>query len=177
MRSTTMLCAAFCAALVPAAATAENFTLRVAMQEKSAATFYVSGEIVGFGELELMVDTGSGYMTINEETLSVLQREQAAQYVKQLQGVLANGDEITVPVYAIERMRIGRDCWLDNVEAAVFPGTSRQILGLSALRRAAPFIFSVEPPELVLSRCGSVPAHRGPAAVGAAPAGQLTAAN
>jgi hypothetical protein len=70
-----------------------------------------------------------------------------------LQGVLADGSELEVPVYAITRVGIGGSCWLHDVEAAVFPGTSRQILGLSALRKASPFIFSVTPPALVLSRC------------------------
>jgi len=134
-------------------ALADEFGFRIAMQEKSAATFYVAGEIVGYGPVELMVDTGSGYMTINEETLAVLKRSNAARYVKQLQGVLADGTELQVPVYAIARMSIGGACWLEDVEAAVFPGASRQILGLSALRRAAPFIFSVDPPSLTLSRC------------------------
>jgi len=135
---------------------ADDFGIRVAMQEKSAATFYVDGEIGGYGAVELMVDTGSGYMTINEETLAVLKRSDGARYVKELQGVLADGTEMRVPVYAIARLRIGADCWLRDVEAAVFPGAARQILGLSALRRAAPFIFSVDPPSLTLSRCGGL---------------------
>jgi predicted aspartyl protease len=136
----------------------DDFTIRVAMQEKSAATFYVPGEISGFGPVDLMVDTGSGYMTINEETLKVLMQQGAASYVKQLQGILADGSEIEVPVYSIERMRIGGDCWLTDIEAAVFPGNARQILGLSALRKVAPFVFSVDPPGLSLSSCGSASA-------------------
>ncbi len=136
----------------------DDFMIRVAMQEKSAATFYVPGEISGFGPVNLMVDTGSGYMTINEETLAVLMQRRAARYVKQLQGILADGSEIEVPVYSIGRMRIGGDCWLTDVEAAVFPGNARQILGLSALRKVAPFVFSVDPPGLSLSRCGSASA-------------------
>lgn len=80
------------------------------MQEKSAATFYVSGDIDGYGPVELMVDTGSGYMTINEDTLAALQRENATRYVKQLSGVLADGSELEVPVYAITLMRIGAQC-------------------------------------------------------------------
>ena len=35
----------------------------------------------------------------------------------------------------------------------MFPGKTRQILGLSALRQAAPFIFSMNPPKLVLCNC------------------------
>ena len=135
----------------------EDFTTQVSMHEKSAATFYVPGEIAGYGRVELMVDTGSGYMTINEQTLDVLKREGGVHYVKQLRGILADGSDIMVPVYKIIRMSIGDNCWLRDVEAAVFPGNSRQILGLSALRKAAPFIFSVDPPTLALSQCERVP--------------------
>lgn len=145
-------------ALAPGAAFAGDFSIRVAMREKSAATFYVPGEIEGVGVTEFMVDTGSGYMTINQDTLARLEERGGARYVKQLRGVLADGTELVVPVYRIDRVALGEDCVLYDVEAAVFPQTSRQILGLSALRQAAPFIFSVDPPELVLSGCGPVPA-------------------
>jgi predicted aspartyl protease len=139
------------------AAWADDPGIRVAMQEKSAVTFYVPGKIPGYGAVEFMVDTGSGYMTINEQTLEVLEREGNVRYIKQLRGILADGSELEVPVYSIERISIGGNCWLEDVEAAVFPGTSRQILGLSALRKAAPFVFSVDPPALTLSRCGTLP--------------------
>lgn len=142
-------------------AAAEDFDTRVVMQERSAATFYVPGAIPGYGVLELMVDTGSGYMTINERTLEALKGAGTVRYVKQLQGILADGSEMAVPVYAIGRIRIGRGCWIEDVEAAVFPGDGRQILGLSALRKTAPFIFSVDPPELLLSRCNAMTAQPG----------------
>jgi predicted aspartyl protease len=137
----------------PVASATEDFAIRVAMQERSAATFYVPGEIVGVGPVDLLVDTGSGYMTINQRTLDALVRAGATRYIKELRGIMADGSTRVVPVYAIARMRIGGDCWLHDVEAAVLPGVSRQILGLSALRKAAPFIFSVDPPSLSLSRC------------------------
>jgi hypothetical protein len=72
--------------------------------------------------------------------------------------ILADGSEMTVPVYFVGRIRIGDSCWLNDVEAAVFAGKSRQILGLSALRKTAPFIFSVDPPSLALSQCDSTSA-------------------
>lgn len=134
-------------------ASAGEFDTSVAMRATSATTFYVEGRIAGLGTVDLMVDTGSGYMTINEEMLAQLQGAGRVRYVKDIRGRLANGNELTVPVYAIEAVSIGGGCWLRNVEAAVFPGATRAILGLSALQRAAPFIFSFEPPRLVLSNC------------------------
>ncbi len=83
------------------------------------------------------------------------------RYLRDLIGVLANGDEIRVPVYALAFVRIGGICVLENVEAAVFPGSTRQILGLSALLKAAPFIFSTDPPKLELSHCQLAEADTG----------------
>jgi predicted aspartyl protease len=165
------------AAAIPglSAAPADNFGIQVAMQERSAATFYVPGEIVGFGAVELLVDTGSGYTTINQRTLDALVLAGATRYIKDLRGIMADGSTRVVPVYAIERMRIGGHCWLDDVEAAVLPGESRQILGLSALRKAAPFIFSIDPPALSLSRCGKVQPPPLPASAPALAAGRLAA--
>lgn len=136
-------------------AVSQEFDVRVPMQEKSAATFYVNAEIDGYGDSEFMVDTGSGYMTINETTLAALVENKQAEYLKDLSGILANGERMIVPVYRINRMAIGGTCEIRDVEAAVFPGNTRQILGLSALTRTAPFIFSTDPAELVLT-CGAV---------------------
>jgi predicted aspartyl protease len=125
------------------------------MHDKGLATYYVHAQVADLGMSEFMVDTGSGYLTINEQTLVALQERQQAQYVKQLRAVLANGAELIIPVYAINQLRIG-NCTIRNVEAAVFPARTRQILGLSALNKAAPFTFSVDPPELMLSNCAQV---------------------
>lgn len=140
------------AGALPVASAAE-FDTTVHMQAKSSTTFYVEGQIAGVGTVDLMVDTGSAYTTINEELLEQLKRNGGARYVKEFRGRLANGSEIDVPVYAIDALSIGGGCWLHNVEAAVFPGKTRAILGLNVLQRTAPFIFSFEPPRLVLSNC------------------------
>lgn len=148
--------AAFCL-LAGTGLHAEPFSTRVAMIEKAAETFYVPARIAGYGDAEFMVDTGSGYVTINEHTLAELNQTGQARYLRRLRGILADGSELVVPVYALSSLSIGANCWLHDLEVAVFPGNARQILGLSALRRTAPFVFSVDPPELQLSRCGEAP--------------------
>ncbi len=132
---------------------AGEFDATIPMHDRGAATYYVPGQIQGLGDVEFMVDTGSGYLAINEVTLKALQTNGQARYVKKLTGILANGTEVVVPVYAIGRLELGGKCAIENVEAAVFPGKTRFILGLSALAKASPFIFSVDPPQLVLSHC------------------------
>jgi hypothetical protein len=137
---------------------AAPFNKEIPMRMTAASTFYVDGYLNGYGDIDLMVDTGSSYTTINEQTLAVLQENGGASYVKQLTGIMADGSTKTVPVYRIAGLSIGDGCYLKNVEAAVFPGSTRYILGISALRKAAPFVFSMEPPALKLSNCVPIPA-------------------
>ncbi len=148
------LFAGFAALGMSASALADRFDTKVPMRDNGASTFYVDSYLSGLGAMEMMVDTGSGYLAINEVALKSLSAEGKATYVKQLRGVLANGKEMVVPVYRIESLRIGKECWIHDVQAAVFPGKTRLILGLSALSKASPFIFETDPPQLTLSNCG-----------------------
>ena len=133
---------------------ADRFGTTIPMRDKGAATYYVDSYADGPGSMEMMVDTGSGYLTINEVALHAMSAHGNAHYLKQLKGILANGQEMVVPVYMLDAVRIGKDCWIHDVPAAVFPGRTRSILGLSALSKASPFIFETDPPRLVLSNCG-----------------------
>ncbi len=132
---------------------AGRFGEEIPMRITSASTFYVNGYLNGYGEVDMMVDTGSSYTTINEATLTILRANGAAVYVKDLRGTMADGSKQVVPVYRIASVSIGEDCTFKNVEAAVFPGNTRYILGQNTLKRAAPFAFSLEPPTLMVSNC------------------------
>jgi len=132
---------------------AGDFDTSIPMRGKGASTYYVPAHLAGVGPTEFMVDTGSGYVAISQDALDTLLRQRRARYVKNLMGVLANGNEMIVPVYLLDELTIGNRCKLKDVEAAIFPGKDRFILGLSALQKAAPFIFSLDPPMLALSNC------------------------
>lgn len=147
-------------ASLAAPAFAGEFDASIPMRDKGSVSYYVAGHIDGVGAVDFMVDTGSSYMTINEETLALLKKEKRVSYMRDLRGRLANGSELVVPVYTIKSLSIGNNCRFENVEAAVFPGRTRHILGLSALSKAAPFVFSMEPPTLVLSHCTDGPGRK-----------------
>jgi predicted aspartyl protease len=132
---------------------AQDQFVSIPMHLKSAKTFYVTGRAEGSQSGEYMVDTGSSYTTINQSTLGELRKMGGSRYLRDLVAVMANGDELTVPVYRVARFEVGGICVLGDIEVAVFPRQTRQILGLSALRKASPFLFSVDPPELKLSNC------------------------
>jgi predicted aspartyl protease len=153
MKLVITLFAGFGALLLATTTPASEFGTSIPMRAGNATTFYVKAVAGDLEAMDFMVDTGSGYTTINEETLVELQRNAQAQYLRELRGILANGTEMVVPVYRLSHFNIGGGCQLDNIEAAVFPGKTRQILGLSALKQAGPFIFSFDPPKLILSNC------------------------
>lgn len=142
----------FCSLVLPVTVLASGQTT-VPMHDEGGSTYYVPVSIAGWGTGDFLVDTGASYMAINQTALDSLKANGQAEYVKQLSGTLADGGQIIVPVYRISSVIIGENCMLTDVEAAVFPGNTRNILGLSALRRAAPFQFSVDPPTLKLSGC------------------------
>lgn len=130
-----------------------QFETTVPMSKKGTSTYYVPVKFDGNLDNDLMVDTGSDYVTINKATLDSLKERGKVDYVKRVGGTMANGSDIVVPIYRIADLNIGCCCILHNVEAAVFEGTERQILGLSALKKVAPFAMSVDPAHLILSDC------------------------
>jgi predicted aspartyl protease len=119
------------------------------------ATFYVGIAMAGGPVEEYLLDTGAGYMTITRQTLAHLKKAGTATYLRKLDGQMADGSVIRVPVYLIDSMTIGDSCQLRDIEAAVLPGSSRGLLGLSALRMLSPFELSTDPPSLRLSNCSS----------------------
>ena len=125
----------------------------VDLQRRATGTFYVVGEISGFGPLDLLLDTGSSYFVINETILASLKGSGDAVFSRDLEGSMANGTRTTVPVYRISALRLGESCWVHDVEAAVFPKDTRPILGMNVLSRLSPFTFSAEPPTLSLHQC------------------------
>ncbi|NEZ04342.1 hypothetical protein G4Y73_09315 [Wenzhouxiangella sp. XN201] len=123
------------------------------MTDRGASTFYVSVQAIGTAREPFLIDTGSSYTAINESLLAQLVDARQVEYLKDLEGTLADGSTQIVPLYNIKSLMVGERCLLSDVRAAVFPGKTRNILGLSALRPAAPFGFSFDPPRLTLSHC------------------------
>lgn len=143
------------AAVFTASAAGDPFNT-IPMNQKQLATYYIEANMHGIGSVEFMVDTGAGYTTINENTLKLLVQANNADYIGELTGVMADGSQHRLPVYRIRHLVLGKNCVLENVEAAVFPSDTRMLLGLTALEKAAPFMFSTNPPRLSLSNCGSL---------------------
>ncbi|MCI0506692.1 MAG: retroviral-like aspartic protease family protein [Gammaproteobacteria bacterium] len=126
------------------------------MKNIGYGTYYVSVKLADMVDSQFMVDTGSGYVAINEESLEKLKLENQVEYLRDIQGKLANGKSYVLPIWRLSSLTLNERCTLKDIEVAVFPGNTRQLLGLSALKKAAPLEISFDPPQLVLSRCDAV---------------------
>lgn len=125
------------------------------MRAIDAGTFYVEANVAGVGAVDFLVDTGSGYTAIGSKLLQRMESSGDALFIKQLEGVMADGSIRVVPVYRLTEIRLG-DCQLHDVEAAVFGPDARPILGMRDLSRLAPFTFSTHPPSMHLGRCDTL---------------------
>lgn len=140
---------------MPAAGDAGTATT-IPIYDRGTVTYYVDGGIDGYGDTQFLLDTGSAYVTIDEKTLAVLTKARRAAWVRNISGLMADGRRRTVPIYRISAITLGDRCEIRDVEAAVFPGGTRHILGLSALKEAAPFTVTTEPPTLALGNCPAI---------------------
>jgi predicted aspartyl protease len=146
--------------MLTTAAGAADFGTSIPLIEKGTETYYVSAS-VGSARFDLLVDTGAGFTALNRPLLERLKASGHARRVGAVEGIMANGDVYELPVYMISSLDIG-GCIVKDFEAAEMPPGTRNLLGLSALKKTAPFAFSVEPAELRLSNCGSAVAAATP---------------
>lgn len=139
--------------LVSLTTSAADFNTSIPLIEKNTETFYVSAS-VGRTRFELLVDTGAGYTALNKRLIDTLKITGHAHQTGVIEGIMANGDIHVLPVFRISELNVG-GCIIKDFDAAQMPAGTRNLLGLSALRKAAPFAFSMEPAELRLSNCST----------------------
>ncbi|HKK23797.1 MAG TPA: retropepsin-like aspartic protease [Pseudohaliea sp.] len=137
---------------VVSAVAAQDMGLEVPLEQAPGGSLYVDAEAGGVSA-SFLVDTGAGLVTVSEALFERLRRKGAVREVRRVAARLANNRLQALTVYEVAHFRIGEHCELGPVEVAVMPGAGRNLLGLSALGRAAPFTVSMAPPALLLSGC------------------------
>jgi len=84
-----------------------EFAALISMQKQPAGTFYVSASLDGHnGALPLLVDTGSSFMVLNEVLLKELKAHGTAEYVHDIEGMMADGSHRTIPIYRLTALRM-----------------------------------------------------------------------
>jgi hypothetical protein len=68
---------------------------------------------------------------------------------------MADGRVEQVPLYLIDELRLGDNCVLRNIEAAVFANANTDIFGLNALQLLQPFSIQLTLGILTSNSCTS----------------------
>jgi len=124
--------------------------IAIPLQQTELGTYYVSARLGDLNGEDFLVDTGSAYTVIGETTFSALEKNQQIEHLKDIEGVMADGSTRKVPLYIVNSLDIGGKCTVHDVIVALMPGSARPILGMSALSKVAPFVFSLTPATLTL---------------------------
>ena len=138
-------------ALLPVAASAG--AVAIPLEAAATGTFYVKAGLNAAVETDLLLDTGSGYVSLSNRTFARLTAGTDPEPVRMITGILADGESVSVPIYRLAELRLAADCVLRDVEVAVFRNSARDILGLNALKRMQPFTLQLDPP-LLSATCG-----------------------
>jgi predicted aspartyl protease len=125
----------------------------IPMQLAGSGAFYVKASLDTRVSTEMLLDTGSGYVSLSDETFAKIKDQPGTVFSRYITGVMANGQASRVPVYSIAELKLSEACVLRDVEVAVFRNAKRDILGLSALKQMQPLTLQLDPPVLTAS-CG-----------------------
>jgi len=120
----------------------------IPLEAVQAGTFYVRASLDGLVYTDLLLDTGSGYVSLSKQTFDHIRKDSTTVFQRHITGVMANGSSVSVPVYRIGELRLSPECVLRDIEVAVFGNTKRDILGLNALKQIQPFTLQLDPPVM-----------------------------
>jgi len=143
-----------------AGVSAGDFEHIIPLDRQKSGNYYITGTITdtsGAGtDVQFMVDTGAGMVTLAESTFKSLSRDLRVKPSRRVAARMADGRTRSINVYEIARFSLGKHCEIGPTEVAVIPGATNNILGLNVLNRAAPFAIFTSPPSLALSVCSSL---------------------
>lgn len=138
--------------LIPVVASAD-FDVLVPMTDSGAGNYSVAGSFGTDPAAEFLIDTGAALTTISSGLFRSLQRTRQLEPVRRVAARLADGRLRAMNVYRVDDFRLGDHCSLGTIEVAVIANDGRNILGMSALAKTAPFGLHLTPAALALTRC------------------------
>ena len=131
-----------------------DFGYRVLLEQRQSGSLSLTVDLGGTSG-EFLLDTGASMVTISRGLFESVRALGGAEPAGEVAARLASGRLEILEVYEIETFRLGNTCELGPLKVAVMPRGGRNLLGMSALSRAAPFTVSTVPPALGLSGCAS----------------------
>jgi len=140
-------------ALLLAGTAHADFDVLVPMTDSGAGNYSVSASFGADPAADFLIDTGAALTTISSRLFRDLQRTRKLEPVRRVAARLADGRLRAMNVYHIDDFHLGDHCSLGAIEVAVMANDGRNILGMSALAKTAPFGLHLTPAALALTRC------------------------
>ncbi len=117
----------------------------------NVATYYTQVALNGIVGTYL-VDTGAGRTIVSHKIFQALSELGELRLVGKIAGHQANGELLKGTRYRVQHMHIG-NCYMEEMVIAYFPDIDQNILGMSSLEEAAPFVFDPGNDRLILTNC------------------------
>lgn len=146
----SLLGALFITTAAPTAG-AGDFDAEFSLDQHQSGGLYLNAEVATGVQAEFLLDTGASMVTVTEEVLDAAKSRGEAHHAGAIAARLANGRLQKMEVWELEHLRLGT-CDVGPVEVAVVR-KGRNILGLNALSRMAPFAIHLSPLKLAVSGC------------------------
>ena len=134
---------------------ASDSSFQIALSQKNTDVYYLSAILGESIETEFLFDTGSGYLAINEVILAQLKSQKQASFKRYIHAKMANGKIRQVPLYKIVSLSLAPGCVLYDVDAAILPRNTRNILGMNVLKMMDSVSLSMDKPSLTVKGCSS----------------------
>lgn len=125
----------------------------VALHQNASGGLYVDASVAAEDPSAFLVDTGAGYSSISQKLFKRLKKRGALEHVDRVAARMADGRLRPMDIYRVASLQLGEGCEVGPVDVAVLPGSQRNILGMSALAKVAPFMLELNPPSMRLSHC------------------------
>lgn len=136
------------AALSPVSA---DFDAELDLEQHDSGGLYLSAEVASGVDAPFLLDTGASMVTLTRELINAARAQGGAHPAGAIAARLANGRLQKMDVWQLDHLWVG-GCDVGPLEVAVVPN-GRNILGLNALSRMAPFAIHLSPLKLKVSGC------------------------
>jgi predicted aspartyl protease len=106
-------------------------------------------------EADLLIDTGSSYVTLSKATFAAVEANATITFSRYIYAAMADGRVNKVPLYILDELILADNCSLKDIEVALLEKGDINILGMNALKLLQPFTLQMMPSMLSSSSCAS----------------------
>lgn len=128
-----------------------DFEAELDLEQRGSGGLYLTAEVARGVDANFLLDTGASMVTVTRELISQARATGNAHRAGAIAARLANGKLQKMEVWELDHLWVG-GCDVGPLEVAVVP-KGRNILGLNALSRMAPFAIHLSPLKLAVSGC------------------------